>query len=428
MQTATIITIGDELLIGQVVDTNSAYMAVRLSEQGVSVKEILSVHDEREAIVSALERAISQSEIVLLTGGLGPTKDDITKHVLCEFFSTYLVENKQVEAHVKDLYKNRPEVLNRLTATQWQVPATAQIIENKIGSAPIMLFRREGTTIVSMPGVPEEMRCAMDTLIAEKYLADTASKAFILHRTLRVAGIPESALAILIEQWETNLPKNLHLAYLPQYRTIRLRLSGTGNELDRLTHQLDTEFQTLQSLVSEYVVAQTGEPLEVVLGSYLKAHNMTVASAESCTGGKVASLLNKHAGSSAFYKGSVVSYSNEVKEQVLGVCKTDLEQYGAVSEQVVGQMAKGVIKVLQTDCAIATSGIAGPDGGTKEKPVGTVWIAVAKKTADSVGSLTADAEGISVYTECLHLRGDREAITDNASAIAILRLLQWLEK
>ena len=433
---AEIITIGDELLIGQVVDTNSAWMAERLNEQGIEVCQITSIHDSRRQIIRALDDAFSRADIVLTTGGLGPTKDDITKHVLCEYFHTELVEDARVREHILDLYKDRPEVLNRLTATQWQVPQAAEILPNRVGSAPLMVFRKDSKILASMPGVPYEMKIAMQEqilpYISSYYISpdwsnlgkvsqsslcqtdrgrDACVPSRIIHRTLLVSGISESALALRIEAWENALPESIHLAYLPKDGTIRLRLSSYG---EASAEEVEAQIALLRPLINDYLIAMDDAPIEVHVGQWLKARGLTIATAESCTGGKLASLLNKHAGSSAFYMGSVVAYDNRVKEQVLGVSAEDLKAHGAVSEEVVKQMANGVRNLLRTDFAIATSGIAGPDGGTPEKPVGTVWIG------------WATPEG--TFAECFHLGKLREQITDRASQKALIGLWKIMQK
>ena len=432
---AEIITIGDELLIGQVVDTNSAWMAERLNEQGIEVCQITSIHDSRRQIIRALDDAFSRADIVLTTGGLGPTKDDITKHVLCEYFHTELVEDARVREHILDLYKDRPEVLNRLTATQWQVPQAAEILPNRVGSAPLMVFRKDSKILASMPGVPYEMKIAMQEqilpYISSYYISpdwsnlgkvsqsslcqtdrgrDACVPSRIIHRTLLVSGISESALALRIEAWENALPESIHLAYLPKDGTIRLRLSSYG---EASAEEVEAQIALLRPLINDYLIAMDDAPIEVHVGQWLKARGLTIATAESCTGGKLASLLNKHAGSSAFYMGSVVAYDNRVKEQVLGVSAEDLKAHGAVSEEVVKQMANGVRNLLRTDFAIATSGIAGPDGGTPEKPVGTVWIG------------WATPEG--TFAECFHLGKLREQITDRASQKALIGLWKIMQ-
>ena len=405
---AEIITIGDELLIGQVVDTNSAWMAERLNEVGIELYQITSVHDSREHIIAALDEAFGRVDIVLTTGGLGPTKDDITKHVLCEYFGTHLIENARVRAHIEHLYAERPDVLNRLTATQWLVPQKAEILENRVGSAPLMVFHKDGKLLASMPGVPYEMKIAMEEQIIP-YIRCTMYdvQRNIIHRTLQVTGIPESSLAILLEEYENSMPESLHLAYLPKDGVIRLRLSSYGGMTE---DQMNTWFERLQSLVSDYMIADTDEPLEVIVGRLLKQKGQTIGSAESCTGGKIAALLSKQPGSSDFYKGSIIAYSNEVKHNVLKVGQEYLDKYGAVSEQVVALMAYGAKQVLKTDYAVATSGVAGPSGGTPDKPVGTVWTAVA----------TPDA----VYTECFHLGKLREQITDRACVKVLVKLIK----
>lgn len=409
---AEVITIGDELLIGQVIDTNSAWMAEKLNELGIELYQITSVHDSREHIIAALDEAFGRVDIVLTTGGLGPTKDDITKHVLCDYFGTHLINNAHVRAHIMQLYKDRPDVLNRLTATQWQVPENAEILDNRVGSAPLMVFHHGQQILASMPGVPYEMKIAMEEQIIP-YVQRTmynVQRTKIIHKTLQVTGVPESSLAILLEEYENSMPESLHLAYLPKDGVIRLRLSSYGglNEAE-----MEQWFERLKTLTADYRIADTDEPLEVIVGRLLVQKGQTVASAESCTGGKIAALLSKHPGSSDFYKGSVVAYSNEVKHNVLHVCQQDLDTYGAVSEQVVRQMALGARHVLNTDYAVATSGVAGPSGGTPDKPVGTVWTAVA--TPDEV------------YTECFHLGKLREQITDRACTKMLVKLIKLLQ-
>lgn len=419
---AEIITIGDELLIGQVVDTNSAWMAQRLNEYGIVLHQITSVHDDRQHILAAIDEAFSRADIVLTTGGLGPTKDDITKQVLCDYFHTTLVEDSRVREHIYDLYKHRPDVLNRLTATQWMVPQSAEILPNRVGSAPIMVFRKEvektskfviqnPKLLIAMPGVPHEMQIAMHEQVLP-YLSQCTShnsQSPIIHRTLLLYGIAESTLAILIEDWEKALPPSMHLAYLPKDGIIRLRLSTYG---DATNQEIDHQLSALQPLISDYIIASEDLPLEVLLGNLLKQRGMTISTAESCTGGRLAAVLNAQSGSSAFYMGSVVAYANDVKEQVLGVEYDTLQKYGAVSEQTVREMANGVRALMHTDYAIATSGIAGPTGGTADKPVGTVWIA------------WATPEGTSA--ECFHfgVAREREQITQRAVTTALVKLIQ----
>ena len=438
---AEIITIGDELLIGQVVDTNSAWMAQRLNEAGISLHQVTSVHDDRQHILRALDEAFSRADIVLTTGGLGPTKDDITKHVLCEYFHTTLVEDPNVREHIHNLYKERPEVLNRLTATQWLVPASATILPNRVGSAPIMVFEKEvrgerlrapknatsvfgdpakvrGKLLISMPGVPYEMQVAMQEQVMpflESKVECLMSKARgeVIHRTILLAGIPESTLAIRIEAWEDALPKTMHLAYLPKDGTIRLRLSTYD---EATSEEMDAQIAALLPLIKDYIIALADKPLEAILGELLQQKSCTIATAESCTGGRLAAALNALPGSSAYYLGSVVAYANEVKQQVLGVEQDTLTQHGAVSEQTVREMAEGVRRLMRTNYAIATSGIAGPDGGSKEKPVGTVWIA------------WATPEGTVAERYQFGVARLREQITQRAVTTALVRMIRLVKQ
>jgi nicotinamide-nucleotide amidase len=430
---AEIITIGDELLIGQVVDTNSAWMAQRLNEAGISLHQVTSVHDDLQHILRALDEAFSRADIVLTTGGLGPTKDDITKHVLCEYFHTTLIEDPIVREHIHTLYKERPDVLNRLTATQWLVPESATILTNRVGSAPIMVFEKnkngtfktsetlspqETQFLVAMPGVPYEMQVAMQEQVMpflESKVECITSKARgeVIHRTILLAGIPESTLAIRIEAWEDALPQTMHLAYLPKDGTIRLRLSTYG---EATAEEMDAQIAALLPLIKDYIIALEDKPLEAILGELLKQKNATIATAESCTGGRLAAALNALPGSSAYYLGSVVAYANEVKEQVLGVEQDTLAQHGAVSEQTVREMAEGVRRLMRTDYAIATSGIAGPDGGTKDKPVGTVWIA------------WATPEGTVAERYQFGVARLREQITQRAVTTALVRMIRLVKQ
>ena len=413
---AEIITIGDELLIGQVVDTNSAWMAQRLNEAGIELYQITSVHDNREHILSALDEAFSRADIVLTTGGLGPTKDDITKHVMCEYFNTTLVEDSLVREHIHELYKGRPDVLNRLTATQWLVPESAKILTNRVGSAPIMVFQKEidyqPKTLIAMPGVPHEMKIAMTEQVMPFLRGKIIKKqGEIIHRTWMLYGIAESTLAILIEDWENALPTTMHLAYLPKDGIIRLRLSTYGGATNE---DIERQLAALKPLIADYLIATEDLPLETILGNLLKARQQTIATAESCTGGRLAAALNAQSGASAYYMGSVVAYDNRIKEQVLGVAHDTLMEWGAVSEQTVRAMAQGARALMHTDYAIATSGIAGPTGGTAEKPVGTVWIAWAMP------------EG--TIAKCFHfgVAREREQITQRAVTAALVELIKSL--
>ena len=405
---AEIITIGDELLIGQVVDTNSAWIAEQLNAYGIELYQITSVHDSREHIIAALDEAFGRADIVLTTGGLGPTKDDITKHVLCEYFGTHLIEDPRVRAHIEQLYKERPDVLNRLTATQWLVPANAEILENRVGSAPLMVFHKEQKILASMPGVPYEMKIAMEEQILP-YIGRTTAN--ILHKIVQVTGIAESSLAILLDEYEASMPSSLHLAYLPKDGIIRLRLSSYG-ELSE--SEMQHWFDRLKDLTKDYLLTDTDEPLEVIVGRLLQAKGATISTAESCTGGKLGVLLNKHPGSSAFYNGTVVSYATSVKEQVLGVPAELINAHTVVSEEVARAMAEGVRKLMRTDFAIATTGIASATGGYTKDEVGTVWIAWATHE--------------DTYAECFHLGKLRDQITDRACIKALVGLLKIINQ
>ena len=411
---AEIITIGDELLIGQVVDTNSAWMAQRLNEAGIELYRITSVHDDREQIISALDEAFRCVDLVLTTGGLGPTKDDITKHVLCDYFQTHLIEDQRVRTHIEALYKDRPDVLNRLTATQWMVPEAADILPNRVGSAPLVVFHHGPQMLVSMPGVPYEMEIAMTEQIIpyinnQRLHAESIPRSWgIIHKTLQVSGISESALAILLEPFE--LLCSAHLAYLPKDGIIRLSLSSYG---EFTPQYMDHEFWHLKQCVKDYLIAETDEPLEVIVGRMLQEKGATIATAESCTGGKLGVLLNKHAGSSAFYKGTVVSYATSVKEQVLGVPAETIKAHTVVSEEVARAMAESVRKLLNTDYSIATTGIASATGGYTKDEVGTVWIAWATPNG--------------TFAECFHLGKLRDQITDRACMKALIGLIMKLK-
>jgi len=373
---STIITIGDELLIGQVIDTNSAWMAQQLNEIGVLVKQRISVGDNAEDIVHALHEAATQSSIVLITGGLGPTADDITKPVLFHFFGGKLVLDAGALQNVEAIFKKLDRPMIDRNRKQAEVPDVCTVISNHRGTAPGMWFEKEGVVYVSMPGVPHEMKGMMTDYVLPQ-LQHTKQLPAVVHRTLLTAGIGESFLADLVSDWETQLPENIKLAYLPNYGMVRMRLTAVGDQRIALERELDEAFGTLQALVKEYMVTDLDEPMEHVVGKLLKKHTKTLITAESCTGGYLAHLITSMPGSSTYFSGSIVSYSYFLKQQLLGVSGETLKAYGAVSEEVVHEMAKGAIAKSESDYAIAVSGIMGPDGGTPDKPVGTVWIAVA---------------------------------------------------
>lgn len=371
-----IITIGDEILIGQIVDTNSAWMATELNTAGFELAQITSVHDDANHIIEALEMALKRADVVLFTGGIGPTNDDITKQTLCSYFDTKLVFNDTVYQNIERLFANRPNYqMNELTKAQAMVPEKCTVIQNEVGTAPVTWFDKAGKVVVSMPGVPYEMKRAMSVEIIPR-LQKQFETPVIIHKTVQVYGYTESALALKIAEWESNLPEYTHLAYLPNSGVVKLRLSGFLENVLALEFVMNQQMDLLSQLLGNAVVATEDIPIEQLLGNLLMAGGKTVSTAESCTGGNIAHVFTSLPGSSAFFKGSVVAYANEVKENVLQVNSADIEIFGAVSQQVVEQMAVGVRKLLKTDVAIATSGIAGPTGGSDEKPIGTTWIAV----------------------------------------------------
>ena len=371
-----IVTIGDEILIGQIVDTNSAWMATELNTAGFELAQITSVHDDANHIIEALEMALKRADVVLFTGGIGPTNDDITKQTLCSYFDTKLVFNDSVYQNIERLFANRPNYkMNELTKAQAMVPENCTVIQNEVGTAPITWFDKAGKVVVSMPGVPYEMKRAMSVEIIPR-LQKQFDTPVIIHKTVQVYGYTESALALKIAEWESDLPEYIHLAYLPNSGVVKLRLSGFLENVLALEFVMNQQLDLLSQLLGNAIVANEDILIEQLLGNLLIASGKTVSTAESCTGGNIAHVFTSLSGSSSFFKGSVVAYANEVKENVLQVDSVDIETFGAVSQQVVEQMAVGVRKLLKTDVAIATSGIAGPTGGSDEKPVGTTWIAV----------------------------------------------------
>jgi nicotinamide-nucleotide amidase len=373
---ASIITIGDELLIGQVIDTNSAWMAQQLNTVGIRVARRVAVGDIWDEIWNTLDEESKHADIILITGGLGPTADDITKPLLCKYFGGKLVVDKASLANVEYIFKNvlnRPMIESNLK--QAEVPDVCKVIVNKRGTAPGMWFEKDGKIFVSMPGVPHEMKGMMEDEVIVS-LKKRFTLPHIAYRTLLTAGIGESYLAELIKDFETALPENIKLAYLPNYGMVRLRLSTSGIDPNVVEKDVQHQFEKLQTLVKEYLVTNEDESMESAVGKLLKAKGKKVSTAESCTGGYIAHLFTSMPGSSAFYEGSVVSYSNDVKESLLHVEPVTLKSFGAVSEEVVKQMLQGALQTIKTDYAIAVSGIMGPDGGSEEKPVGTVWIAL----------------------------------------------------
>jgi nicotinamide-nucleotide amidase len=375
---ASIITIGDELLIGQTIDTNSAFIAQELNKIGIWVKRRIAVGDVKNEILSALKQQSKDCQVIIITGGLGPTADDITKPTLCEYFNSKIVVNEEALQNVKDIFTrlNRPLIERNLK--QAEVPDNCMVLPNLRGTAPGMWFEKEQVIYVSLPGVPTEMKGLIQHSVVPK-LMERMDLPAVVHRTLLTFGIGESFLAETVSEFENNLPGHIKLAYLPAFGLVRLRLTGRGSRVEELEQDIEAHFETLKHLVKAWKIADRDLSLEEVVSQLLKERKKTVATAESCTGGYIAHLITSKPGSSAIYNGSVISYSNEVKENVLHVRPGTLQQYGAVSEQTVIEMAQGILTAIKADYAIATSGIMGPEGGSPEKPVGTVWIAVGTK-------------------------------------------------
>ena len=410
----SIIVIGDEILIGQVIDTNSGDIARMVNPCGWRVNDVQVVGDDATQILRAIERAFESSDVVLTTGGLGPTKDDITKSTLCQYFGGELYENAEVLENVKKVVAKRGLKLNDLTAQQAIVPSSCQVIQNRVGTAPLMWFEKDGKVLVSMPGVPFETQQMFREAVLPMLLNKFNSDVTIEHRTILITGWSESRLAMEISDWEDALPPYIHLAYLPKPGLIRLRLDGThpdGNfinqELNRYKNDLIVRFG------DDVLHPDDLTPPEILL-HHLNRLGYTIATAESCTGGNIAHEITSIAGSSSAFMGSIVAYSNNVKHRVLGVKSETLETYGAVSLQTVEEMAHGACQVIDTDCAIVTSGIAGPGGGTPDKPVGTVCIAV--KTPHRIVS--------TVH----HFPGNRSRVIDRATTTAIISLIQELKQ
>ena len=373
---ADIITIGDEILIGQIVDTNSSWIAQKLNDNGIAVRQITSISDQPTHILSALNESSGKVSIVLVTGGLGPTKDDRTKSAICTFFSTQLIENKDVLDHIIQLLVPRGIVLNQFNREQALVPDSATVLANKSGTAPGLLFKKEDTIYVFMPGVPFEMKYLMEYEVIPriKKLFNTSA---IIHRTVLTQGLPESMLAEQIADWEDRLPQFISLAYLPSPQDVKLRLSARGENQAVLSQLLEERIKELTEIIPDYIFGYDKDTIAGNIGKILKERGLSVGVAESCTGGIIAHSFTLNPGSSQYFIGGVVAYSNDLKVKLFGIDAKMIAGKGAVSQEVVEAMAVASRRLLGTDYAIATSGIAGPEGGTPEKPVGTVWIAVA---------------------------------------------------
>ena len=407
---AEIITIGDEILIGQIVDTNSAWMAAELNKIGIRVKQISSVSDDRDHILKSFSEAAERADIILVTGGLGPTKDDITKKTIAEYFKVNLIENKEALENVVNIFNryNRPLLeVNRLQA---MVPENCEVILNKNGTAPGMWFDVSGKIFISMPGVPHEMMYMMEGEVLPK-LKSSLKLPAIIHKTILTVGEGESFLAERIADIEDSLPPYIKLAFLPKLGQVRLRLSGYGYDEISLKSEVDKFARQIIDRVANVVVAEEDIPIEKAITNYMAAKGLTLSIAESCTGGYISQLFTQHAGSSKVFLGGAVTYSNGLKESILDVQNDTLQRYGAVSRETVSEMIDGALKNFKSDYAIAVTGIAGPDGGTPDKPVGTIWIAVASARKKVIKKLTF---------------GDKRRQNIDRSAISALNMLNTL--
>ena len=379
--TAQIITIGDEILIGQVIDTNSAWMGEQLNMQGIQIEKIVSISDTHKAIISAVAQAFEETDLILVTGGLGPTKDDITKKALADYFEVGMVFNESTYNRIQRLFDKFGRTLTPAHKEQCYMPNNADILTNKMGTAPGMWFEKDGKILVSMPGVPYEMKYLMEHEVLPK-VKEMFRGTPIAHRTILTVGEGESRLAAKIEEeFVSTLPENIKIAYLPGLGSVRLRLTGTGEDETALNNLLDEKQKELSALISEFVYGYEKDTLEEAVGRLLKEKGKTMSTAESCTGGYLAHKITSISGSSAYFMGSVIAYDNQVKINQLKVSEATLETHGAVSKYTVIEMVKGALDLLQTDISVAISGIAGPTGGTPDKPVGTIWIAVGDKNS-----------------------------------------------
>jgi nicotinamide-nucleotide amidase len=381
--TAEIITIGDEILIGQITDTNSQWISSELDLLGIKTHKKTSIRDEEQAILNELEEAFKRSDLIIVTGGLGPTKDDITKKTLAKFFGVKLKRDQEVLDHVRSLFEKRGRQMNKNNIGQADIPENCQVLKNNWGTAPGMLFRQGGSILVSMPGVPVEMKNLMKNEVFPIVVQEFETP-IIKHRVVKTMGIGESDLMSVIGNWENKLPEHIKLAYLPRLGQVRLRLSGKGNNADHLNKDLDLQVEELLKLIPKYFYAYGEVEFEDAVAQLLKEKNISVSTAESCTGGNIAKRLTSFGGSSQFFKGGIIAYSNEIKINELNVESADINSKGAVSEEVVMQMAENIRLKFKTDIGLSSSGIAGPDGGTPEKPVGTIWIAL----SDSKGTIS----------------------------------------
>ncbi len=407
---AAIITIGDEILIGQIVDTNSAFIAKSLDKIGVEVAEMLSISDDKKHILDTFRQQQNKVDVVIVTGGLGPTKDDVTKKTFCEYFDDELVVDQKVLAHVTELiegFYKRP--ISQLNKDQALVPSSCTVLHNKVGTAPGMWMKKENTVFISLPGVPYEMKYLVEEEIIPKIVREY-KRPYIIHKTILTYGQGESLVAERIEQWENNLPEFIKLAYLPNPGRVRLRLTARGTNKEELEEAIESNVQSLDAIIHDIIVGyEENETIETVIGKLLSKQNKTISTAESCTGGRIASLLSAVPGSSSYFKGSVVSYATEAKVNVLGISQNIIDQFSVVSAEVASAMALSVKDLLKTDYALATTGNAGPLKGDSDAEIGTVFIALA--TPDRV------------ITEEFNFGQPREKVIDRAS-VKSLEILQ----
>jgi nicotinamide-nucleotide amidase len=407
---ATIITIGDEILIGQIVDTNSGFIAKSLDKIGVEINEMISISDDKKHILDTFAKLQNTVDLVVITGGLGPTKDDVTKKTFCDYFEDKLVVDQKVLAHVTQLIEGfYKRTITQINKDQALVPSRCTVLHNQVGTAPGMWMKKENTVFISLPGVPFEMKYLVEHEIIPKVVHEY-KRPYIIHKTILTYGQGESMVAERIEEWENNLPKFIKLAYLPAPGRVRLRLSARGTDKEKLEAAIEENVKSLDVIIHDIIVGfDDDETLEVVVGEMLAKQNKTVSTAESCTGGKIAEVLTSVPGASNYFKGSIVSYATEVKIDVLGISESIINEYSVVSREVVSAMALSVKKMMKTDYAIATTGNAGPSKGDSNAEVGSVFIALATPT--------------EVFVEEFNFGQPREKVIDRA-VIKSLELLQ----
>jgi len=408
-----ILTVGDEILIGQIVDTNSAWMAQQLNAIGAKVTGITSVEDTRESITTGLKQALQEVDAVLMTGGLGPTKDDITKKTIADFFGVNMYFDESSYNRLQRLFERFGIEPNESHRVQCYMPTNANLLINKMGTAPGMWFDHEDKVIISMPGVPYEMKYLMEYEVLPKLKARFPMMP-IQHRTIMTVGAGESMIAERIASVEEGLPAHIKLAFLPNLGQVRLRLSGRGGDEATLSQELDRWVKEIEELIPELIYGYDEHKLQAAVGDLLKERSLTLSTAESCTGGYLAHLITSISGSSAYFQGSVIAYANEVKTKQLGVSSSTLEEHGAVSEETVKEMVQGLLGLLETDIGIAISGIAGPTGGTADKPVGTIWLAVGNQEA--------------IHTKKLQLTKDREKNIQYTAVVGLNMIRRFVIK